>query len=275
LNGRSFSRLLQPRTGLPASRVGDCTTCGAKINAGSSNVFIGGQTEATEDIDDEVPGWLRVAVFAIGTVSIVGLVRYGVISLGRLGLGVAGGLVSEKMGRWKGGEWFGEGSDGQTITALVSGAVVGGAITGSGGKWLHSGGRWLNTRRLPSQDRINNAKAVKDLDAGVLPGTAKAPGQPRNMPPSKNPNKTAEDFAVRLFGNEKINKQPLGDNCIGCWKAKRSDGTWVSYRPAGRASHRTPADMASVGISSNPKIDAVNISSGGKIKTLKLKFPSL
>jgi len=135
-----------------------------------------------------------------------------------------------------------------------------------------SGGKWLKARRLPPQVRLNNAKAVKDLEAGILPGIPnKGLGNPRNMPISKDSSKTAEDFAVRLFGGEKINKKPLPG---GGWVAARKDGTAVTYRPAGRASHRTPKDMATVEANS-PHINIINARKNGKPERLKLKFPNL
>jgi RHS repeat-associated protein len=48
--------------GLPAARKKDAITCGAKIDAGSSNVFIGGGTVPYLPVADEVPAWLRTAV---------------------------------------------------------------------------------------------------------------------------------------------------------------------------------------------------------------------
>ncbi len=47
--------------GFPASRVGDKTTCDATIMEGSPNVRIGGGTQATEDIEPEIPSWATTA----------------------------------------------------------------------------------------------------------------------------------------------------------------------------------------------------------------------
>ncbi len=47
--------------GFPASRVGDKTTCDATIMEGSPNVRIGGGTQATEDIEPEIPSWVTTA----------------------------------------------------------------------------------------------------------------------------------------------------------------------------------------------------------------------
>ncbi|GLU40021.1 hypothetical protein Pssp01_41140 [Pseudomonas sp. NBRC 100443] len=48
--------------GVPAARKGDKLTCGAKIDGGSTDVFIGGGTVQYLPVDDEVPGWLRTTV---------------------------------------------------------------------------------------------------------------------------------------------------------------------------------------------------------------------
>ncbi len=47
---------------LPAARKGDAITCGAKIDQGSENTFVGGGTVRYLPVDDEVPPWLRTAV---------------------------------------------------------------------------------------------------------------------------------------------------------------------------------------------------------------------
>jgi RHS repeat-associated protein len=59
--------------GLPAARLGDAITCGAKIDDGSSNVFIGGGTVRYMEVEDEVPPWLRTAVdWAFALAGLVG-----------------------------------------------------------------------------------------------------------------------------------------------------------------------------------------------------------
>jgi len=146
--------------GMPVSRVGDHTTCGGKINAGSSNVFIGGETVQTEEIDDEVPGWLHNTMVGLSIVSAYGLVRFGVISLAQLGRGVAGGIAGGFGGDWAGGKVFGEGSDGQTITTLVSGAVVGGVAAWRGGIWWQRGKTWLNARRQIKKESLTHISGV-------------------------------------------------------------------------------------------------------------------
>ncbi|MBP2195840.1 RHS repeat-associated core domain-containing protein [Pantoea cypripedii] len=44
--------------GMPAARLGDHTTCDAKVMTGSANVFIGGAAQQTLPIEPEVPAWL-------------------------------------------------------------------------------------------------------------------------------------------------------------------------------------------------------------------------
>ena len=48
--------------GQPAARIGDSTTCGAKVSEGSRNVFIGGGRKPYLPIDKEIPDWLRTCV---------------------------------------------------------------------------------------------------------------------------------------------------------------------------------------------------------------------
>ncbi|VVO63721.1 putative deoxyribonuclease RhsA [Pseudomonas fluorescens] len=55
-----------------AARKGDKLTCGAKISSGSNNVFIGGGTERYLDVDEEIPGWLRVTVDVLMIVASMG-----------------------------------------------------------------------------------------------------------------------------------------------------------------------------------------------------------
>ncbi|GLU40003.1 PAAR domain-containing protein [Pseudomonas sp. NBRC 100443] len=117
--------------GQPAARVNDRTTCDGKISAGSPNVFIGGGTYQTDEIDPEVPGWLHVAVFALGIGSAVLLGAGPGIIL----LGLAGGIAGGAGGYWLGGKIWGEGSDGQKLMAL-GGAFLGGLVGGKGGKWF-------------------------------------------------------------------------------------------------------------------------------------------
>jgi uncharacterized Zn-binding protein involved in type VI secretion len=59
--------------GLPAARKGDAITCGAKIDDGSTDTFIGGGTVRYLEVEDEVPPWLRTAVdWAFALAGLVG-----------------------------------------------------------------------------------------------------------------------------------------------------------------------------------------------------------
>ncbi|GLU40017.1 hypothetical protein Pssp01_41100 [Pseudomonas sp. NBRC 100443] len=115
--------------GQPAARKGDRSTCDGKISAGSPNIFIGGGTFQTDDIDPEVPGWLHAAVFGIGIGSAI-LLGAGP---GLIALGLAGGIAGGVGGHWLGGKIWGEGSDGQKIMAF-GGAMLGGFVGGKGGQ---------------------------------------------------------------------------------------------------------------------------------------------
>jgi len=216
----------------------------------------------TDDINPEIPGWLYAAVLGlgIGAAPAMGL---------RLFLRVlADGMVGGFGGHWLGGHFFGEDSDGQKLTTFAGGVLVGAAVANKG--WppfnvpdktpVPSEPRAISSmddvRKIVAEEqaalariaknakspdlaieisaRLSNAKAVKELNAGRLPGIPnRGQESPRNMPASSNPNKTAEDFAVRLFNGEAINKEPLPE-CIECWKAQKEDGTWVTYIPTGR-----------------------------------------
>jgi RHS repeat-associated protein len=74
-----------------ASRKGDKLTCGAKISSGSNNVFIGGGTERYLDVDEEIPGWLRVTVDVLMIVASMGRAIGPIFRLGMVqGLKAAG-----------------------------------------------------------------------------------------------------------------------------------------------------------------------------------------
>jgi filamentous hemagglutinin len=121
---------------------------------------------------------------------------------------------------------------------------------------------------------VLNQQLINDLNAGKLPGTPiGGPGTPREMPISPNPSATAENFANGFFGGTKPSNATPIPNCSGCWYAKASDGTFVTYRPAGQASAGTLPTTATVEVNS-PTINALNASSNGQQSVLKLKFQS-
>ncbi|RMO91504.1 Rhs protein [Pseudomonas syringae pv. maculicola] len=107
--------------GQPAARVGDRTACDGKISAGSSNVFIGGGTETTDEINPEVPEWLENSVLGLGLAS--GTVLAGPIVVA---FGFFGGLFGSNAGSWIGGRVFEEDGDGQKISTFVGGFIGGG-----------------------------------------------------------------------------------------------------------------------------------------------------
>jgi len=80
---------------MPAQRlVGDRTNCDGKISAGSPNVFIGGETEQTEEITPEVLDWLHNAIFGLGFGSAV-ILSGSLLAV----LGLAGGIVGDRLVR--------------------------------------------------------------------------------------------------------------------------------------------------------------------------------
>jgi len=99
--------------GHPVARIGDRSTCGGKISSGSSNVFIGGGTLSTEDIDPEVPLWLEFAIAGLGLGSGLALK----VGLKLIAKAAAGGFLGGTAGHFGGGKFFGEGSDGQKLLA--------------------------------------------------------------------------------------------------------------------------------------------------------------
>jgi filamentous hemagglutinin len=85
------------------------------------------------------------------------------------------------------------------------------------------------------------------------------------MPASNNPTATAKDYATGLYdGQIPKSQKPLGD---GGFIAELSDGSFVTFRPAGQASDKTEPTTATVDIN-DTKIKQLN---GGRV--LKLKFP--
>jgi RHS repeat-associated protein len=107
--------------GLPAARKQDATTCGAKIDGGSHNVFIGGGREAYLAVADEVPPWLRTTVdWAFALAGLVGGLAGAVKA--------AGGLSRAAMpcaARFIGGFVIGE-AIGRYVAAPVVSRVMGG-----------------------------------------------------------------------------------------------------------------------------------------------------
>lgn len=106
---------------LPAARKGDAITCGAKIDDGSQNTFVGGSTVRYLEVEDEVPAWLRTAVdWAFALAGLVG----GLAGL----LKAAGGLsraVLPCAAKFIGGYVIGE-AVGRTVIGPAISRVYGG-----------------------------------------------------------------------------------------------------------------------------------------------------
>lgn len=123
---------------------------------------------------------------------------------------------------------------------------------------------------------VANQQAVNDLQAGRLPGQPiGGPGTPREMPASSAPSATAEDFAIRALGREPTQaEKAIGSrmnkgDCAGCWVASPDEGkSFITYRPAGKASAETAPTTSTVEI--NYREAGNQINNG---KPLKLKFP--
>jgi filamentous hemagglutinin len=85
------------------------------------------------------------------------------------------------------------------------------------------------------------------------------------MPASNNPTATAKDYAISLYkGQIPKSQKPVGD---GGFIVELSDGSFITFRPAGQASDKTEPTTATVDIN-DTKINQLN---GGR--ALKLKFP--
>ncbi|NHZ39904.1 RHS repeat-associated core domain-containing protein [Massilia aquatica] len=107
--------------GLPAARKTDAIVCGAKIDGGSHNVFIGGGTVRYKEVADEVPAWLRTTVdWAFALAGLVG---------GLAGLVKAAGGLSKAVlpcaAKFIGGFIVGE-AVGRYVISPVVGRVMGG-----------------------------------------------------------------------------------------------------------------------------------------------------
>ncbi len=101
---------------------------------------------------------------------------------------------------------------------------------------------------------------------GELPGIAGKLGDPRTMSASDDPNLAARAYASKIQnGQTPVWVRPEAED--GGFVAKMPDGAFITFRPAGKASWRTPASTASVDIN-DARLSELN---AGKV--LKLKFP--
>lgn len=155
--------------GMPAARVDDKTICSAVITRGSSNVFIGGATVQTDQINPEnlVPGWVHAALLVVGLDS--ALVLAGpALAVG----GLVGGFAGGWGGNWLGGKLFGEGSDAQKWAALGGGFI--GGIFGAKGANAWPAAR--APRPTVSIYGFRGAGRIADLQAENAPHPYKVTG---------------------------------------------------------------------------------------------------
>ena len=174
--------------GRPASRIGDHTTCGAKISGGSNNVFIGGGTVSTVDIESEVPVWGHVSVVVSGLAAGL-LLRLPVKNM--VG-GAVAGAAAGYAGYWLGGKIAGEGSNTQHFLEGTFGAI--GAI--------YAG--------TPANQRARSLQELGNLLAGRSSRPAE-PIRPQIQPSSRTklagPTKNWQTYLAKE--SEAIKKAPL------------------------------------------------------------------
>ncbi len=109
--------------------------------------------------------------------------------------------------------------------------------------------------------------SIVNLD-GKLPAGIGGPGTPIPMPPTQNPDVTAEEFARAAFNGQTPMKVVDNISGPGSWVAILPDGTAVTFRPAGQASSATSDTTATVEVN-NKSIRDINLG-----KHAKFKFPS-
>jgi hypothetical protein len=121
----------------------------------------------------------------------------------------------------------------------------------------------------PSSPPIGNG-TVADAVApnGVLPGVP-LPGSPggRNMLPSENPDATALKYVYSIYNGQTPSSVASIPSRPNAFVVLMPDGTYITYRPSGQASKRTPGDMATV------EINSPDLSKQTGDKMLELKFP--
>ncbi|WP_080409394.1 PAAR domain-containing protein [Burkholderia ubonensis] len=150
--------------GQPASRKEDRIMCGALINDGSPNVFIGGVTVG--EANPEVPAWVNWTMAAVGIAAAAVLAGPAVALLG-----AAGGFIGGEVGAWLGGKIFGEGSDGQKWS-MLGGSLLGG--------YAGTKGAGLAARATPEVPPVVNPgelSAASDYLSAVSKFTGKSPAE--------------------------------------------------------------------------------------------------
>ncbi|WP_177316588.1 hypothetical protein [Burkholderia ubonensis] len=100
---------------------------------------------------------------------------------------------------------------------------------------------------------------------GKLPAGIGGVGTPIPMPPSSNPNESAEQFAKDAFNGQTPAKVVNNVTGEGSWVAILPDGTAVTFRPTVQASSKTAGDTATVEVN-NSAVKAINRGEIAKFK---------
>ncbi|APH55058.1 Hemolysin [Granulibacter bethesdensis] len=116
-------------------------------------------------------------------------------------------------------------------------------------------------------NRSNNLSNLYKLNGDFVGTPIGGPGTPREMPASANPDETAEQFAFKAFNGRKAESIGSIADKPGAWIAEFSDGSWITFRPAGQAGRETLPTTATVEIN-DPIVKKIN-----RNNILKLKFP--
>lgn len=153
----------------PASRKDDKLMCGALINDGSPNVFIGGATVG--QTNSEIPAWVNWTMMAVG-VAAAAVLAGPVLAV----VGAVGGFAGGEVGSWIGGKVFGEGSDGQKWS-MLSGSLLGGFAGAKGAGALEA------ERPVTLADMYQKAPAAKaELDEFATQVANESGGQVAKAP---------------------------------------------------------------------------------------------
>ncbi len=139
----------------PAARKTDKVKCSAKIEDGSHDVIIGGNTVTTMQLESEVPWVYHAAILALGLTSAVILMGPTVAALS-----FAGSIVGGEAAVWA-AQQMGLGEDAQKIAGLL-GSFAGGALGARGG-----GALLARSPRLAAMDRAIMEGTLERLPAGV------------------------------------------------------------------------------------------------------------
>lgn len=147
-----------------ASRKTDKIQCSAKIEDGSHDVFIGGETVTTMELEGEVPWFWHAAVAAIGFASAVVLMGPVAAVLSFAGSIAGGYLATEAAAR------MGFGEDGQKIAGLL-GSFAGGALGAKGANVALA-----RSPRLAAMERSFMEGTLRNSPAGVRENLASTRG---------------------------------------------------------------------------------------------------